>query len=299
MAHLVVGLDLAQVLHAEVGGPRALRRLLQHQRLRGEGFCWGGSSRNKEPRGRSSPQPGHGTAMQMGQPMGQMARPHRCHPGIGGTHTTAWEGSGVQKGPDPQPGVTPGSSARENIPRPPAGPPGFDPRASDLPGDPGAVSGGSWGARGERHGPAVWGTWMRRMTAWCILHMSASDGLSMKISTAWMGPAGLRSFMATWGEKQILAGHSSARGGGGSGTPQAIGLGLQQRAGPQAAAAIPPVPALCTPLICSPDLHKQTQQQPGMLPALLRASETFLSPSEGCSPRSGACWAPAEPLGAP
>lgn len=101
------------------------------------------------------------------------------------------------------------------------------------------------------------------------------------------------------GEKQILAGHSSARGGGGSGTPQAIGLGLQQRAGPQAAAAIPPVPALCTPLICSPDLHKQTQQQPGMLPALLRASDTLLGPSEGCSPRSGACWAPAEPLGAP
>lgn len=32
-AHLVVGLDLAQVLHAEVGGSRALRRLLQHQRL--------------------------------------------------------------------------------------------------------------------------------------------------------------------------------------------------------------------------------------------------------------------------
>lgn len=36
-AHLVVGLDLTQVLHAEVGGPRALRRLLQHQRL-----CEGG-----------------------------------------------------------------------------------------------------------------------------------------------------------------------------------------------------------------------------------------------------------------
>lgn len=41
-------------------------------------------------------------------------------------------------------------------------------------------------------------TCMRRMTAWCVLHMWARDGLSIRISTAWMGPAGLRSFMATW-----------------------------------------------------------------------------------------------------
>ena len=41
-AHLVVGLDLAQVLHAEVRGPRALCSLLQHQRLRGAELCCGG-----------------------------------------------------------------------------------------------------------------------------------------------------------------------------------------------------------------------------------------------------------------
>lgn len=45
---------------------------------------------------------------------------------------------------------------------------------------------------------------MRRITAWCILHMSAKDGLSTRISTAWMGPAGLRSFMDTWDSENIL-----------------------------------------------------------------------------------------------
>lgn len=38
-AHLMVGLDLAQILHAEVRGPRALCRLLQHQRLWGAELC--------------------------------------------------------------------------------------------------------------------------------------------------------------------------------------------------------------------------------------------------------------------
>lgn len=60
-AHLVVGLDLAQVLHAEVGGPRALRRLLQHQRLRGAESSAGegaGRTGSTQPRGAPTTAPG-------------------------------------------------------------------------------------------------------------------------------------------------------------------------------------------------------------------------------------------------
>lgn len=74
---------------------------------------------------------------------------------------------------------------------------------------------------GQRHNPAATAerTWMRRMTAWCILHMSARDGLSIRISTAWMGPAGLRSFMATWDSEYVLAAIIAGQGRG-RGQPQ-------------------------------------------------------------------------------
>lgn len=131
-AHLVVGLDLAQVLHAEVRGPRALRCLLQHQRLRGAELCCRG--------------PGEGAVVPLLIPV--------WHQAVPSTAATQW--------------------CLKNHPTESIG-----------------VQGSTQGCAPQLH------TWMRRMTAWCILHMWARDGLSIRISTAWMGPAGLRSFMAT------------------------------------------------------------------------------------------------------
>lgn len=45
--------------------------------------------------------------------------------------------------------------------------------------------------------PAGCGTCIRLMMAWCTLHMLAREELSTWISTAWMGPAGLKSVTAT------------------------------------------------------------------------------------------------------
>lgn len=73
-----------------------------------------------------------------------------------------------------------------------------------------AESSGVWGVT---RGCAPWlHTCMRRMTAWCILHVWARDGLSIRISTAWMGPAGLRSFMATWESTKAPLQSSQGRG---------------------------------------------------------------------------------------
>lgn len=134
----------------------------------------------------------------------------------------AQEGSRVCHGPTPQPcrAGLPHGGARETLLVSPAVPPGFGPTPLACLGFPlsppkGHVCWGHW------HNPvaAAERTWMRRMTAWCILHMSARDGLSIRISTAWMGPAGLRSFMATWDSKYILTA-IIARQGRGRGQPQ-------------------------------------------------------------------------------
>lgn len=71
------------------------------------------------------------------------------------------------------------------------------------------------------------------MTAWCILHMSASDGLSMKISTAWMGPAGLRSFMATWGRSKSSLGTAAPGKGAAPGPHRQQGWDSDTGLGPK------------------------------------------------------------------
>lgn len=165
-AHLVVGLDLAQVLHAEVGGPRALRRLLQHQRLRGAESSAGegaGRTGSTQSQGALTTAPGRsppasraallspGLAPRLPAPKhrregcqppraapfscqtdrrpfpGQMAGTSRASVGqTCGAEAGAWEGSMAHDGPPRWAGL-PHGGARKTLPEDLAVPPGFGP----------------------------------------------------------------------------------------------------------------------------------------------------------------------------
>lgn len=120
------------------------------------------------------------------------------------------------------------------------------------------------------------------MTAWCILHMWARDGLSIRISTAWMGPAGLRSFMATCDSEHILTAIIAGQG---------RGPGQPQDPSPQAAGSPRgspcPILTLCTPHLLSKLVQANAAE---MVPAQLGASDPLPSPSEGHLPPSQLWW---------